>query len=723
MDHLKDDFDPSSLTSAQLRNILNRHEVKYSSSATKSSLIEVFNSEIAPNAKKLLKEYNEKVKNSNDEGFVNASEEPKVSSTTNKKKTKSKKSTPEVESDDKKEPTLEVTKTRAKKPVSKLKASTSRRTSSRTKSPEISDTDEETGSVRATRNRSNGNSELNSLFDLDDSVLQVRKTSGKAKTTKSKTTKSVEAPKEEEEEESLFVKEEKTPSPEQKKETSFSKENVFQSPSPSASASSSAKKRKHPEDEKESSVRKRTISSAKKSKHSETPSSVKKSHVKKKEEEGDDSDTELYEKFLKQEETTKDDSSSTIITPSKQKSVKSRSSSSKISKPKSKSSSRKSTPSKISVSSPTSSKDESFKSAEEDTSMEKSFRQVDPDMAKSLGITIQGFQPPVITTPLKEELARKRQPAQDASTPMKDSKKVITPRKSSSKVSTPKHSKDNVTPISSRKSVSSSAKKSSVNSSKKSTPQKQSPLFRKSALTPKPRLLSLGSQKYETDSDEDDEDEDNSEVNLSKTSEAETSYIASHKGSISFSKFLGSMILWILVVGSGLFGLWYYEQKYSVGYCGQEIDQLTFSDSNNIYLESIGKFLDDNFKPNCISCPKYSRCHPNLKLSCMENFMESKPWYDFIVPGHKKCIPDTKKAEKLEIMIDVALDLLRSKNAAIQCGLGTDDEECGIKLEDLHDLLLSIKAPYITLEEFEELWEKSVIELEKEPDIVIRQVR
>ena len=115
-------------------------------------------------------------------------------------------------------------------------------------------------------------------------------------------------------------------------------------------------------------------------------------------------------------------------------------------------------------------------------------------------------------------------------------------------MSTPKHSKDNVTPISSRKSVSSSAKKSSVNSSKKSTPQKQSPLIRKSALTPKPRLLSLGSQKYETDSDEDDEDEDNSEVNLSKTSEAETSYIASNKGSISFSKFLGSMILWILLL-------------------------------------------------------------------------------------------------------------------------------------------------------------------------------
>ena len=49
-------------------------------------------------------------------------------------------------------------------------------------------------------------------------------------------------------------------------------------------------------------------------------------------------------------------------------------------------------------------------------------------------------------------------------------------------------------------------------------------------------------------------------------------------------------------------------------------------------------------------------------------FHEYKPWFDFIVPGYKKCIPDTKKAEKLEIMIDVAFDLLRSKNAAIQCG-------------------------------------------------------
>lgn len=709
-------FDSSKLTAAQLRNILNKHNIQYSSSAPKSSLVELFKLEIAPKANKLRKEYNEKVKNSNDEGFVNAVDEQKEVTVT-KEKSKANKTN---ETAEEQEPSLEIPKARTKK-TSVKSTTTSRKSSSKTKSPEIGDTDDESNSSRPTRNRNKGNPELNSLFDLDDSVLQVRKTSTKSKKTKSRSTKSPEVVKEKtvlKSEPIKESKEDKASSPEPKEETSFSKENVFQSPS-----SSSSKKRKHQEDEKESLVRKRTVSSTKKLKHRDTPSTVERSIVKDVDDE--DSDLELYERFLKTEDFSRDDSTSTIVTPLKLKSTKSRSTSStfKVSKPKAKSTSRKATPSKVIKSSPTSSKDESFRTIKDEIPPGVNYKQVDPEMAKLLGITIQGFQPPVIATPLKEELTEKKQLQQGDSTPLvkrKTPERISTSKTASSKVSTPTSSKGKEPPISSRKSISSSAKKSALSSSKNSTPQRQSPLIRKSALTPKPRLLSLGSQKYETDSEE---DEDDSVVNVTKTLEADTSDITSRRSSLSVSKFIGSMFLWILVVSTGLFGLWYYEQKYSVGYCGQEIDQLTFADTDNIYLESIGKFLDDNFKPSCISCPKYSRCHPNLNLSCMENFMEYKPWYDFIIPGHKKCIPDTKKAEKLEIMIDVALDLLRSKNAAFHCGLGTDDEECGIKLDDLHDLLLSIKAPYITLDEFEELWEKSVIELEKEPDIVIRQVR
>lgn len=74
-------------------------------------------------------------------------------------------------------------------------------------------------------------------------------------------------------------------------------------------------------------------------------------------------------------------------------------------------------------------------------------------------------------------------------------------------------------------------------------------------------------------------------------------------------------------------------------------------------------------------------------------------------------------------MIEEALDLLRARNANIQCGLtSVDNFEAGIESRELHDLLLALKAPYITEEEFEELWKRSVVELEKEPEITVRQV-
>ena len=66
---------------------MNLHEIQYDSSAPKSSLIEIFNKEIAPNSKKLLSEYNAKVENMNDDDFINASDfdKPSEKSTTSEK--------------------------------------------------------------------------------------------------------------------------------------------------------------------------------------------------------------------------------------------------------------------------------------------------------------------------------------------------------------------------------------------------------------------------------------------------------------------------------------------------------------------------------------------------------------------------------------------------------------------------------------------------------------
>lgn len=187
--------------------------------------------------------------------------------------------------------------------------------------------------------------------------------------------------------------------------------------------------------------------------------------------------------------------------------------------------------------------------------------------------------------------------------------------------------------------------------------------------------------------------------------------------------------LWVVLIGLAMFGYWYREQTILIGYCGNEIDKPTIPTlpDTPVLLSKLGDYLDDNFKPTCVPCPQHARCFPNLKLACYEDFVEYKPWYyqywPVFDPRAKKCIPDTKKAEKVELMINEALDLLRARNANIQCGLtGVDNFEAGIEVNELHDLLLALKAPYITEEEFEDLWKRSVVELEKEPEITVRQV-
>ncbi|KAK6457755.1 spliced mRNA and cell cycle regulated protein [Scheffersomyces xylosifermentans] len=265
-----------------------------------------------------------------------------------------------------------------------------------------------------------------------------------------------------------------------------------------------------------------------------------------------------------------------------------------------------------------------------------------------------------------------------------------------------------------------------------STP-KQNVARTTSAITPKPRLVPINqaiSELSEEDDDEEEEVDDDAEIEkidqkITKIEQELDEENAIKKVKTAPHPKLGPLFLtfltWIILVSAGLFGYWYREQTFLIGYCGEEINKPTFPDTDNKVLKTVGNYLDENLKPVCVPCPSHARCFPNLELGCFEDFVELRPWDNFIKPYNKKCIPDTKKAEKLEIMIDVALDLLRSKNAQTQCGQSSNNEEAGIKLDDLHDLLLSMKAPYITIEEFEELWERSILELEKEPEVIVRR--
>ncbi|KAK6464615.1 spliced mRNA and cell cycle regulated protein [Scheffersomyces coipomensis] len=269
------------------------------------------------------------------------------------------------------------------------------------------------------------------------------------------------------------------------------------------------------------------------------------------------------------------------------------------------------------------------------------------------------------------------------------------------------------------------------------SPKKSSiPGLSKSALTPKPRLLPEFSLEKK---DNEDEDEDEEEVEIDEVEkedelikkleasiEQEEEFIPKPSKKTRIIKSLKSLIisfsLWIILISSGLFAYWYYQQLFLIGYCGQEIQQQTFPNHDNYFIQILGDYLDSNLKPTCKPCPLHARCFPLLEIGCYEDFIEFQPWDNFLKPYNKVCVPDSKKAEKLEIMIEVAIDLLRSKNINTKCGQNENIFESGIKTDDLHDLLLSMKAPYITNEEFEELWSRAKVELEKDSEIIVRQV-
>lgn len=237
----------------------------------------------------------------------------------------------------------------------------------------------------------------------------------------------------------------------------------------------------------------------------------------------------------------------------------------------------------------------------------------------------------------------------------------------------------------------------------------------------------------EEDSENESQEESEEEASQKKPGSKLQKKKKAHPRKSSFRNsvlwFLFSLLSWTILAAITLFAYWYREQTFLVGYCGQEIYKPTIPNTPDTpdFLVRAGAYLDNHFKPQCASCPQHARCFPNLEMGCYDDFVEFTPWYfpymPVVDPTLKKCIPDTKRAEKIEIMIDVALDLLRARNAHINCGESSEDDvSAGIEMKYLHDLLLAMKAPYITLEEFEELWQRSVEELEKEPEIIVRQV-
>lgn len=675
---------------AQLRGILNEYDVSYPSNAKKNDLIKLFNDEIKANSAKYLQEYEKSVKNLNDTGFINA--------TSTKRRSKRSVSTdPEIAASADDKQTDVADKSQQPSDTSGV----------------ASDNEENKESIKPKPKRKT--KKLRKTGNKED-LVEERADADTSQTEGSSKVKS-EIKKEEDVDED---NNKDTGSDDVKNESIFSNDNVFQSPpnsadvkkinSPAAYKSPGLSKKRHRGTEEEvTPVSKKAKSTPSKSQRSLSVKATKKKGHLFDDNDSSDSDNDIFSQSIIH----------LVRTPKL----------SKIQKPTSKKStpiqSRKLTPLK-------SSSKEKENALQEKVEYTPSQKNDTPSSNKSSAKKNKSTPSEKSFVSFNEEKddfdkhQRKIKPSQKSNAqPQLGSSSALTSTDLASQLGI---TIQGLPPKDYQLNENSFGDVKSGGSNKKLTPRP-----RKYKKISQPELDKLNNQE------DDDEIEDENDDNFSKVEEGIKEEVEKLNDLVegetlpirrpSLFTVFSFIALWLIILTVGLSGYWYREQTYLIGYCGQEINEPTIPPTSDLpeWLVQTGAYVDEQFKPKCAKCPAHARCFPYLELGCYEDFVEYKPWYfdllPIINPSLKRCVPDTKKAEKLEIMIEVSLDLLRSKNANKNCGkTPTDNFEAGLSVDELHELLLLMKAPYITREEFEELWQRSVIELEKEPEVIVRQV-
>ncbi|KAH3680302.1 hypothetical protein WICMUC_000369 [Wickerhamomyces mucosus] len=196
---------------------------------------------------------------------------------------------------------------------------------------------------------------------------------------------------------------------------------------------------------------------------------------------------------------------------------------------------------------------------------------------------------------------------------------------------------------------------------------------------------------------------------------------------INFTKILKliqNLIFFGLFVSITITALWYREQRVLIGYCGTEIDQPTFINTDNNILIQFNEILDQ-YKPQCLECPENAICLPNLQIRCKQDYIVKEPWYKLygLLPLSNYCIKDTERDKIINEVVSKTLELLRIRNANYKCGEGNNEEDLdkiGITDEELYEFFFRTKNSSISDSEFNEIWEKVLIDLSNELEITLQ---
>ncbi|KIV80989.1 hypothetical protein PV11_08444 [Exophiala sideris] len=146
-------------------------------------------------------------------------------------------------------------------------------------------------------------------------------------------------------------------------------------------------------------------------------------------------------------------------------------------------------------------------------------------------------------------------------------------------------------------------------------------------------------------------------------------------------------------------GGWYRQEKINVGYCG--VGESQWSLAANPHIPA---WVHQNVEPACEPCPQHAICYPNMEVQCETDFV-LKPHplsANGLVPLPPTCEPDSEKQRRIKAVADRAVEELRERRAAYECGddISTTKETVASSIAETKTVVKSA-APKLEINEEE----------------------
>lgn len=193
---------------------------------------------------------------------------------------------------------------------------------------------------------------------------------------------------------------------------------------------------------------------------------------------------------------------------------------------------------------------------------------------------------------------------------------------------------------------------------------------------------------------------------------------------------------WVIITALlGAVGGWYRNEIVNIGYCG--VGQARWSLAENA---RIPPWIHENLEPECLPCPPHGICFPDMEVTC-ENDYVLKPHplsLGGIVPVPPTCEPDGEKVRRIKVVADRAVESLRDRRAAHECGEevtsvredgpATDEVKTIIKAgevkleipeEALKAEVSKMRRKGMSADEFDDLWRSALGEIIERDEVEV----